>query len=490
MIDASSPERAAVNRAEAACRAARRAQLAWAARDLAERGRVLTRAGHLLVEGTEALPAILGERSGRPAVELWSGEILPTLDALRWLVRDGVRQLRPRALHRSRLQWYIRATRHELIWEPHGVVGVVTPGNALLFLGVTQIAAALLAGNAVVWKPSPAGTAVAEAATALFARAGLPAGLLEVVPGGPEAARAVIDAGVDKLFFTGGSEAGRALYARQAARGRPAVLELSGRHAAVVLAGADLGLTARGIAFGKLANGGRHCVSVQLVLVERAAAAGFLEAIRAVLSALRADATDPVNPGERGRLDALVADAVARGARRLAGDDGGVTLLVDVAPGMRVVDEEVRGPILAVATVASADEAVAWVNGSPYRLSASVWAAHSASARRVAARLDVGQVWINDALHPTGQPAVTLAGRGASGFGASRGLAGLLEMVQPKVVSETPLRAPRRHYLPAPAGTADLFRATARLAEGGLRGRGPAVLALLRALARLARGRR
>src|SRR5262245_10613523 len=163
VIDASSPERAAVARAEAACRAARVAQPAWAARDPAERGRVLARAARLLVEETEALPAILGERSGRPAVELWSGEILPTLDALRWLVRDGARELRPRALRRSGLQWYIRATRHELRWEPHGVVAVVTPGSGLLFLGVTQIAAALLAGNAVVWKPSPPGVAVAEA---------------------------------------------------------------------------------------------------------------------------------------------------------------------------------------------------------------------------------------------------------------------------------------------------------------------------------------
>jgi acyl-CoA reductase-like NAD-dependent aldehyde dehydrogenase len=489
VIDASSPERAAAARAEAASRAARAAQPAWAARDPAERGRVLARAARLLVEETEALPAILGERSGRPAVELWSGEILPTLDALRWLVRDGARELRPRALRRSGLQWYVRATRHELVWEPHGVVAVVTPGSGLLFLGVTQIAGALLAGNAVIWKPSPPGAPVAEATSALFARAGLPSGLLELVTGGPEAARAVIDAGVDKLFFTGGSEAGRALYARQAARGRPAVLELSGRHAAVVLDGADLGLTARGIAFGKLANGGRHCVSVQLVLVERAAAAGLLEAIQAVLRSLRAEATEAVDPGERARLEALVADAVAHGARRLTGEDGGVTLLGDVAPGMRVVEEEVRGPILAVAAVASVDEAVAWVNRSPFRLSASLWAADTGRARRLAGRLDVGQVWINDALHPTGQPAVTLAGRGASGFGASRGLAGLLEMVQPKVVSETPLRAPRRHYLPSPAGTADLFRATARLVAGDPGRRRVALRALLHALMRLARGR-
>jgi acyl-CoA reductase-like NAD-dependent aldehyde dehydrogenase len=135
---------------------------------------------------------------------------------------------------------------------------------------------------------------------------------------------------------------------------------------------------------------------------------------------------------------------------------------------MRVVEEEVRGPILAVATVLSAEEAVAWVNPSPFRLSASVWAADTGRSRRLASRLDVGQVSINDALHPTGQPAVTLAGCGARGFGASRGLAGLLEMVQPKVVSETPIHAPRRHYLPEPPGAADLFRATAGVAADDL----------------------
>jgi hypothetical protein len=157
---------------------------------------------------------------------------------------------------------------------------------------------------------------------------------------------------------------------------------------------------------------------------------------------------------------------------------------------MRVVEEEIQGPILAVAPVESGAAAVAWINQSPYRLSASIWCAEPRRAGRLARELDVGQVWINEQLHPVAQPEVTLAGRGASGFGASRGWPGLAEMVQPKVVSETPLRASRRHYGAAPPGLVDLFRGTAAVAFArGLVPRGRAVARLGRALARLLAGR-
>ena len=406
-----------------AWRAARAAQAAWAALDLHARAAVVGRTARLLAEEAAGVAAAIGAASDRPAAEVWSGEIVPTLDALRWLARRGVRHLRPRALARSRFQWYFLAARHDLSWEPFGIVGVVTPGNSWLFLAVPQIAAALLAGNGVLWKPAPAGSGTARRVASLFWLAGLPPELLQVVEGGAEAAREVVAAGVDKLFFTGGSEAGLDLYRHQAARGRPAVLELSGRHVAVVLAGADPALAARGIAWGKLSNGGRHCVSVQLVLVERAAMPAFLDATRAAMAAVRPeDFTSASGREASARLRALVADAVDGGARRLLGDGAGPTLLADVAPGMRVVEEEVQGPILAVAAVDSEEQAVAWINRSAHRLSASLWASDLARARRLARRLDVGQVWINESLHPVAQPEVSLAGRGASGFGASRGV--------------------------------------------------------------------
>jgi acyl-CoA reductase-like NAD-dependent aldehyde dehydrogenase len=368
---------------------------------------------------------------------------------------------------------------------------VITPGNAPLFLSVPQVAAALLAGNGVLWKPSPSGVAPAALAASLFGRAGLPADLLQLIEGGAEAAHAVVQAGVDKLFFTGGSAAGLGLSRLQAERGRPVVLELSGRHVALVLADADLSMAARGIAWGKLANRGRNCISVQLALVARPAYTDFLSRLaRAMAAASASPGLRPIDPPEIARLRRLTEDAVKRGARLILGNGTGPTLLADVTPGMCVVDEEIRGPILTAAPVGSEAESIDWINQSAYRLSASLWTSDLARARRLAGRLDVGQVWINDALHPVAQPAVPLVGRGKSGFGASRGLAGLLEMAQPKVVSETPLGAARRHYAPVPIGGAELFHHTAALVfASGMKARLIGLGRLLRTLAGIARAR-
>lgn len=466
---------------------ARSARQVWVAQPLAERAAVIEATVSLMAGEADVLAATIAEACHRTAVEVWSGEIVPTLDALRWLARDGVEALRPTKLSRAPLQWYVRAARHEVIFEPHGVIGIVTPSNSLMFLAVPQVAAALVAGNGVVWKPAPAGAAVAAHVASIFRRAGLPPGALQIVHGGAEAARDLVIAGVDKLHFTGGTAAGLDLYRLQAVRGRPAVLELSGRHIAIVLDDADPRLAARGIAWGKLVNGGRNCISVQLVLATRGVAPVLLEALREAMAAAPAAA---LAPEEDRRLTGLVADAVAGGARLVHGAPW-PALIADVAPGMRVVDEEIRGPLLAVATMASAGHAMAWVNEAAHRLSASIWTSSPTRGRDLARRLDVGQVWINDQLHPAAHPEVTLAGRGRSGFGASRGVAGLMEMVQPKVISEMPLGAPRRHYLAGGPETVDLFRATARLGAAcdprhRLRALGSIARALLRSAGRKA----
>jgi acyl-CoA reductase-like NAD-dependent aldehyde dehydrogenase len=461
--------------------AARIAGAAWAARPLAERAATLRRAARELGTAAWLVDAIVSE-TARPVHEVWSAELLPTIDALHWLGNSGSAVLRTRRLPSSRLQWYFRSARHELHWDPLGVVGLVSPANSLLFLPVSQVGAALLGGNAVLWKPAPGATDIARAVLEIFRNAGLSSDVLQIVPGGAEAAQAVVRAGIDKLLFTGSANAGLALYRLQAETGRPAVLELSGQHTAIVLADAPLGQTARGLVWAKLANGGRHCVSPQLVLVERALAPGLTLALAEALVA--AEPTAPVAEESARRLRSLIADAVARGGRVVhGGPAGGLPALVaDVRPGMRVVDEEVQGVVLAVAAVDGAEQAVDWINGSACRLSASVWAGDVARARRLAAGLDVGQVWINDALHPSAQPAAPLAGRGRSGFGASRGWPGLLEMVQPKVISVVPRWAPRPHYdRPRPA-TVSLLAATARFAAArGWRLRLGAALALLRA---------
>ena len=472
--------------------AARGAWPDWARIEPGERARVIGRAAHILAAQADSIAEAIVLASGRPAAEIWSAEVIPTLDALRWIARRGPRALRPQALGSSWLQWYFRAGDHRLLWEPHGVVGIVTPGNSLLFLAAAQIAGALVAGNAVIWKPAPAAATVASRAAAIFYRAGLPPALLQVAVGGAETARRMVREGVDKLFFTGGSAAGAVLYRLQAEQGRPAVLELSGRHVAIVLADADLDLAASGLVWGKLVNGGRNCVSVQLVLVERSIYEDFLTRVRAALARVSvADCPMPGRGSETGAPhEALVADALARGARLVERTPSGAVLLADVRSGMRVVDEEIAGPVLAVGVVESEAAAAAWINDSDCRLSASIWSGGPARAQALALALDVGQVWINEELAPVAQPELTLAGRGASGFGASRGVAGLMEMVQPKVISTLPARGPRRHYFPTAPGVEAMFRATVGLGfAAGLSGRLQAAGALARSLVRLMRGR-
>lgn len=478
-------ERGIVSSVAAQRHAARAAQPAWAASGLGQRAVVLESAARRLADDAATLAEALAVASRRPVASVWSTEVIPTLDALRWLCLRGRGELAPRRLRRSWLQWYVRDTRHELRWDPHGIVGVVTPGNSLLFLAVPQIAAALLAGNAVLWKPAPLGSGLVLQIASMFHRAGLPPALLQIILGGAQASREIVEVGVDKLFFTGGSVAGLELYRRQAEHGRPAVLELSGRHVAVVLNDADLDLAARGIAWAKLDNGGRNCVSVQLVLVERAVGPAFLERVRRALDEAGSGTGRP-DLGQEPRLAGLVADAVERGARVLPGV-GPALLLANVTPGMRVMEEEIQGPLLAVASIDSVRTAIEWINGGEFRLSASVWSGDAESARILARSLDVGQVWINDQLHPVAQPEVTLAGRGASGFGAARGLAGLMEMVQPKVISETRLTSPRRHYAPAP-GVAGMLHATVGVAcARGFRERAMALMRLLRGIVRVGR---
>jgi acyl-CoA reductase-like NAD-dependent aldehyde dehydrogenase len=213
-------------------RAARAAQPEWARTALPRRAAVLEAAARGLAGGAAAMAETLVASTGRPGAAIWSAELIPTLDALRWLARRGPRELASRPLRRSRLQWYFRATGHTLRWEPHGLVGIVSPGNAPLFLGLPQVAAAVLAGNAVLWKPAPSGTAAALDAAALLGRAGLPSALLQIVPGGAEAARSLVDRRGQALLHGRLGRRARALPRTPGAGSRRA--ELSGRHAAVV----------------------------------------------------------------------------------------------------------------------------------------------------------------------------------------------------------------------------------------------------------------
>ena len=251
--------------------------------------------------------------------------------------------------------------------------------------------------------------------------------------------------------MTGSADAGRAVLEQLAPRLVPATMELSGCDACFVLEGADLGLAARALAFSLRFNGGATCITPHRVFVPRSLAPDLAHRLA---EAVAAGPSRRLEPGEARRIGSLVRDALDRGADLIAGQDPpggdlvGPIVLDRVDPGARLLREDSFGPVLALVRVADEDEALRLAADCPYALGASIFG-DPRRARALADRVPAGVVQINDLIVPTADPRLPFGGRGASGFGRTRGSEGLLEMTATKVVivrggGAAPLRAAGR----------------------------------------------
>lgn len=485
-------DRAAV---ETALRAAAVAQPDWGARPAAERARVVERFMAVLVEDQDAVARLVTAEQGKPITEVLSLEILPTLAHLRWLVREGADRLAERALplHHP----FFAPKRGRLRYEPLGTVALITPFNYPLGIPAIQSAAALLAGNAVLLKPSPEVPLTAQKLAELWRRAALPADLFTVLHLADEDAPTLTaHPAVAKILFTGSVATGRRVMASAAAIPTPVVLELGGKDAAIVMADADLERAVAGIVWYGMANSGQSCAGVEQVFVHRDQYEAFVERAAAALAGLRVgDGATPgseigplTNEAQLVRVEQQVEQAVAAGARLVAGGHRvgrtghfyAPTLLVDVRPEMRLMQEESFGPILPVVPFDSADEAVEWINRAPFGLSASVWTRDERRGREIAAALRVGAVNINDHAFHFGEPAVAWRGLGQSGFGATHGERGLLELSHEKFVSFDPGTTPSEPWwYPYNPQVDHFLRNSARLLYGRPRRRPWALVSLL-----------
>lgn len=463
---------------------ARRVQEVWAKTELAKRLQCVRKLRSLIAENSEWLATETAKSRPRPTAEILTAEVLPLAEACQFLEANAYWILSQASAPKAgRPIWMSRITT-TIVRQPLGVVLVIGPSNYPLFLAAVQALQAVTAGNGVLIKPAPGSEPAANAFLELLEQAGFPRGLVAILPSDKAAAIEAISCGVDKVFLTGSRDTGRAVYAECAKAMVPAVMELSGCDAVIVAEDADLSLAVRGVAFALRLNDGATCISPRRLLVHSQVANEFEKLLVEELSAGR---RIEISGRVAVQLKSLLTEAVTSGARLCLGQtnaDGaivGPVVVADAQQKMRLLNEDVFAPLISLVTVADDAEAIRLANDCEYQLGASVFSRDSVRARRIANALRAGCVTINDLVAPTADPRVPFGGTGASGFGTTRGAAGLLEMTRPKAVIEH-AGSFRPHFDPAQPGDAGLFAAFTRLLHvQGLRNRGRALVELVRA---------
>ena len=413
----------------------------------------------LLAEGEAGLAGAMRADLGKAEVESWISETRFVAREVSHMLAKLGSWMDPEHVH---VPVVLQPGRARVVCEPLGVALVIAPWNYPVQLLLLPMASAIAAGNAVVGKPSELAPATSAALGRLVARY-LDPEAVAIVEGGAEVAQALLAERFDYLFYTGSARVGRLVMEAAARHLTPVTLELGGKCPAVVDRTAALGVIGRRLAYGKFLNAGQTCVAPDYLLVHRDAEQAVLDRLVAVLAEFYgADPkTSPdygriVNDDHYRRLTGLIEaggfDRVVTGGLAKADPDQRYlppTILAGVSPEAAVMGEEIFGPILPVLTVASLDEAVAFINARPKPLALYVFSGDGAAAQGVVDRTSSGSACINTCVVQLGVPELPFGGVGASGMGAYHGRRGFETFSHRKAVLVKPtLPEPPLQYPP------------------------------------------
>jgi acyl-CoA reductase-like NAD-dependent aldehyde dehydrogenase len=436
----------APDRLPAIVAAARQAQVIWGALPVEARVAALRKARERFLLAADEVAELVSRETGKPLGEAYPGEVVPNADLFAYWANEAPRLLRPTVVGLNPVLYPGKSSVIERL--PRGVIGLISPWNYPVSIPLRTLLPALVAGNAVVFKPSEL-TPRCGALLASWLQKELPAGVLQVVQGGGEVGAALVQALPDLVAFTGSTATGRKI-AELASRGPiPVSLELGGKDAALVLEDADLERTADGVAWGAFTNAGQNCASVERVYVVKAIADRFLPALAARAKRLRTDGASPelgplISERQAGLVIEQIREARAAGAQELAGGTAqglrvpATVLLLERSQAggdrLKLLREETFGPVVAVEVVADEEEAIARANDSAFGLAASVWTRNLERGRRVADRLHVGAVTVNNVAFTPALPMAPWSGVGASGYGITNSPLALEGLTRPRYV--------------------------------------------------------
>lgn len=417
---------------------ARKAQPSWAACSFDERAAVMKRVISLVLERHERITSQVIEETGKTEIEAFGMEVFASCDSLTYYAKNAEKFLKPRKKRIHGVMGFAKQLR--IVYKPLGVVGIIVPWNGPFVLAMNQAVQALMAGNAVLLK----GSEVTPHSTALvgefFRDAGLPDGVLQVLMGDGQTGAALVEAGVDKISFTGSVATGRKVAEACGRQLLPVTLELGGKDAMIVCADADLDRAAAGALLGSCMNAGQYCCGTERIYVVDEVYDAFTAKVVEAAKALRQSDHGESDVGaifwdrQLEVIESHVADAVAKGAvvrvggRRnpeLTGLYFEPTVVTDVTHDMDLMAKETFGPVISIMRVADEKEALRLANDSPYGLNGNVWTRDKQKGFRLAEQMETGAVCINDMALTYGVPEAPFGGVKDSGVGQVNGEVGI-----------------------------------------------------------------
>ncbi|MGH7848580.1 MAG: succinic semialdehyde dehydrogenase, partial [Candidatus Binatia bacterium] len=466
------------------------AQPVWRNKSFVERGRLLYRLRDVVIDHAEKIADVVVAETGKPRAEVYGNELFYVCDAMGFWARNAARYLRA-----QKIRPHLLKNKKALsMYEPMGVVGIISPWNFPLVLTLGDAIPALAAGNAVVIKPSELTPLSALLVADLITKAGFPPDLFQVVVGYGDTGQHLTDH-ADMISFTGSVATGKKVLQRAAQRLIPVSLELGGKDAMIVLKDANLERAANACVWGALMNSGQVCTSIERVYVEAGVYDEFVHSVVAKVQALRqgpgngdAELGSMSSAEQLEKVEAQIADARKKGAAVLTGgrrrpDLPGLffepTVLVGVSHEMSVIKEETFGPVIPIMKVNDRDEALRLANDSRYGLDGSVFTRDRKQALELAEKLQAGSVCINDGLVNFVILNAPMGGIKESGIGKRHGAEGIRKYCHQKtiVIDRLGLNTEFNWFPSTPQKTAWLRRGLSLLFRSGWKNK-------LRALAR------
>lgn len=441
-----------VEDAHEAVRRAREAQPAWAAIPVAQRSQHILRVRQYVVEHADELADTICRDNGKTRTDAMIAEVVPAAMAADYYAKRAPQFMADRSLSPGNPVLFNK--RGKIVRVPYGVIGVISPWNYPFSIAFSEVVMALLAGNAVILKAASQTQLVGRALEAAFRAANLPPHVFSYLNmPGQVAGDALLEAGIDKLVFTGSVDVGKRLMAKAAETLTPLLLELGGNDAMLVCPDADLDRAAAGATWAGFQNCGQSCAGVERIYVHADVYEPFMQRLGERVRALRVGdgASFDVDLGSmttRSQVETVrrhLADAIEKGAKIYAqsevpaanGADGmflPAVVLCDVDHTMDVMCHETFGPVVGVMKVSSMEQAIELANDSYLGLTGSVWSRNRKEAERLARRIRAGLVMINDHLMGHGLAEAPWGGFGLSGFGRTHGAIGFDEMTQPQCI--------------------------------------------------------